>query len=202
MKKTNIFVDFINVFKNLNSDMKMFKKKDPTASSGWFVFFTSIAYHALISYRFAHFFNKHKMKFIGYFIYTFSKIFHHVDIHPSALLEPGIVIDHGFGIVIGETAKVGSGTLIYHGATLGAKTVTKGKRHPDVGQNVMIGAGAKVLGPVIIGDESVVGANSVVLMDIPPKSVAVGIPAKIKKFNCPSYNFMDIDKKINNDFVI
>jgi serine O-acetyltransferase len=202
MKKNNIFIDFINIFKSLKEDMKMFLKKDPTANSGWFVFFTSIAYHALISYRFANFFNKHRMKFFGYFIYTFSKIFHHVDIHPSADLEAGIVIDHGFGIVIGETAKVGSGTLIYHGVTLGAKNVTNGKRHPDVGKNVMIGAGAKVLGPIIIGDDSVIGSNSVVLMDIPPKSVAVGIPAKIKKFNCPSYNFIDIDKKINNDFVI
>jgi len=202
MKKANVFIEFINIFKSLKQDMNMFLKKDPTATSSWFVFFTSIAYHALISYRFAHFFNAHKLKFLGYFIYVFSKIFHHVDIHPSAELDPGIVLDHGFGIVIGETAKVGSGTLIYHGATLGAKNVTKGKRHPEVGKNVMIGAGAKILGPIIIGDDSVIGSNSVVLMDIPPKSVAVGIPAKIKKFNCPSYKFIDMNKKINNDFVI
>jgi len=109
MKKNNIFKDFISIFKNLREDMKMFLKKDPTANSGWFVFFTSIAYHSLISYRFSNFFYKHKMKLIGYIFYTFSKVFHHVDIHPAAILEPGIVIDHGFGIVIGETAKVGSG---------------------------------------------------------------------------------------------
>lgn len=202
MNKNNIFIDFINIFKSLKQDMIMFLKKDPTSNSGWFVFFTSIAYHAMISYRFAHFFNKHKMKFLGYLIYTLSKILHHVDIHPSAELEPGIVLDHAFGIVIGETAKVGSGTLIYHGVTLGAKNVTKGKRHPEIGKNVMIGAGAKILGPIIVGDESVIGSNSVVLMDIPPKSLAVGIPAKIKRFDCPSYNFINVDKKINNDFVI
>jgi len=125
-----------------------------------------------------------------------------MDIHPAALIEPGVVIDHGFGVVIGETASVGRGSLIYQGVTLGAKKVTSGKRHPIVGKNVMIGAGAKILGHIYIGDDSVIGANAVVLMDVPPKSLVVGVPAKIKKLNCPSSNYYDLSNTINSDYIL
>ncbi len=102
-----------------------------------------------------------------------------MDIHPAAEIEPGVVIDHGIGVVIGATATVKSGTVIYHGVTLGAKRICSGKRHPDVGRNVIIGAGAKILGPIRVGDNSVIGANAVVLNDVPENCLAVGIPARI-----------------------
>lgn len=102
-----------------------------------------------------------------------------MDIHPAAEIEPGVVIDHGIGVVIGATATVKSGTVIYHGVTLGAKHICSGKRHPDVGRNVIIGAGAKILGPIKVGDNSVIGANAVVLNDVPENCLAVGIPARI-----------------------
>jgi len=102
-----------------------------------------------------------------------------MDIHPAAEIEPGVVIDHGIGVVIGATASVKSGTVIYHGVTLGAKRICSGKRHPDIGRNVLIGAGAKILGPIKIGDNAVIGANAVVLRDVPENSLAVGIPARI-----------------------
>lgn len=198
----NFFKNFVNIFKDLGKDLSMYIEKDPTAKRKWKVFLTSISFHGLMSYRFANFFYRYKIYPVAYFIYVLSKIFHSMDIHPAALIEPGVVIDHGFGIVIGETASIGSGTLIYHGVTLGAKKVTNGKRHPIVGKNVMIGSGAKVLGHIYIGDESVIGANSVVLMDVPPKSLAVGVPAEIKKINCPSSNYYELNNTINSDFVI
>lgn len=198
----NFAKDFGRIFRYLNQDLEMYLKKDPVAKSKWKVFFTSVSFHGLMAYRFANFFYRYKIYPLAYFIYVLSKIFHSMDIHPAALIEPGVVIDHGFGVVIGETASVGSGTLIYHGVTLGAKHVTTGNRHPIVGKNVMIGAGAKILGRIYIGDDSVIGANSVVLMDVPPKSVAVGVPATIKKINCPSSNFYELENNINSDFVI
>jgi len=198
----NFIKDFTNIFKSLSEDLEMYLKKDPVATSKIKVFFTNTAFHGLMNYRFYHFFHKYKIYPVSFILYTLTKIFYSMDIHPGADIHPGIVIDHGLGIVIGETASVGTGTLIYHGVTLGAKKVSKGKRHPDVGNNVMLGAGAKVLGPIFIGDGAVVGANSVVLMDIPPKSVAVGIPAKIRKINCPTYSICNLESTINSDFVI
>jgi len=107
-----------------------------------------------------------------------------MDIHPAAKIEPGVLIDHGFGVVIGSTASIGKGTIIYHGVTLGTRRIVDGKRHPDIGENVLIGAGAKILGPIKIGDNVQIGANSVVLDDVPENSKVAGIPAKpLKKSN-------------------
>ncbi|MDO7977824.1 serine O-acetyltransferase EpsC [Oceanotoga teriensis] len=199
----NFIKDFFKIFQNANKDLSMYLKKDPTASSKAKVFFTSTAFHGLLNYRFSHFFYKYKLYFISYLIHIFGKILYSMEIHPAAELEAGIVIDHGFGIVIGETAKVGEGTLIYHGVTLGSKKVVKGKRHPEIGKDVMLGSGAKILGPIFVGNGSIIGSNSVVLMDIPPKSLAVGIPAKIKKINCTSNSVMYLNDKISNaDFII
>lgn len=202
MKVINFFKDFIKIFKDLSEDLGMYIEKDPTAKNKWKVFFTSISFHGLMAYRFANFFYRYKIYPISYIIYVLSKIIHSMDIHPAAFIEPGIVIDHGFGVVIGETASVGRGTLIYQGVTLGSKKVTSGKRHPIVGKNVMIGAGAKILGHIYIGDDSVIGANAVVLMDVPPKSLVVGVPGQIKKLNCPSSNYYDLNNTINSDYIL
>ncbi|BBE31894.1 serine acetyltransferase [Tepiditoga spiralis] len=195
-----IIKDFFHIFRSINKDLNEFIKKDPIATSKLKIFFISTSLHGLISYRFYSFFHKYKIYILSYPLYVLSKILYSMDIHPSAQIDAGVVIDHGIGVVIGETAKIGSGTLIYHGVTLGAKKVMKGKRHPEIGKNVTIGAGAKVLGNIIIGDDVVIGSNSVVLMDIPRKSLVVGIPAKIKKFNCNASKMFALSE--NTNFVI
>ncbi|GAB4307285.1 MAG: serine O-acetyltransferase [Pseudothermotoga sp.] len=121
-----------------------------------------------------------------------------MDLHPAATIEPGVVIDHGIGVVIGSTATVGKGTLIYHGVTLGTKKVCPGKRHPDIGKDVVIGAGAKILGPISVGDRATIGANAVVLHNVPENSLAVGIPAKILRKEVFNAQF---DRQHTNDQV-
>lgn len=121
------------------------------------------------------------MFFIARFISQVNRFITGIEIHPGATIGNGILIDHGMGVVIGETAEVGNRVTIYHGTTLGGTGKDSGKRHPTVGDNVVIGAGAKVLGPITIGENSKVGANAVVLKDVPPNSTVVGIPGKIIK---------------------
>ncbi|MCU9812790.1 serine O-acetyltransferase [Paraclostridium sp. AKS81] len=135
----------------------------------------------MIGHRIAHYFYKYKMFFIARFISQVNRFITGIEIHPGATIGSGILIDHGMGVVIGETAEVGNRVTIYHGTTLGGTGKDSGKRHPTVGDNVVIGAGAKVLGPITIGENSKVGANAVVLKDVPPNSTVVGIPGKIIK---------------------
>lgn len=180
-KLKKFFVEYKNVFSAISEDLSYYVKLDPASTSKLYVFFFNASFHGLLLYRFSHFFYKWKVKFLANFLHLLGRILYSMDIHPSAEIESGVVIDHGIGVVIGETARVGKGTLIYHGVTLGAKKVMKGKRHPDVGRNVFIGAGAKILGPIKIGDNVVIGANAVVLEDVPPNAVVVGIPAQIVK---------------------
>ena len=120
-----------------------------------------------------------KLFFLARLISQISRFFTGIEIHPGAKIGRGLVIDHGMGVVIGETAEIGDNVLLYHGVTLGGTGKDKGKRHPTVGNNVVIGAGAKVLGPIYIGSNSKIGANSVVLNNVPEGATAVGIPAKI-----------------------
>ena len=132
----------------------------------------------MIAYRIAHFLYTKKLFFLARFVSQISRFFTGIEIHPGAKIGKGLVIDHGMGVVIGETAEIGDNVLLYHGVTLGGTGKDKGKRHPTLGDNVIIGAGAKVLGPIYIGSNSKIGANSVVLKDVPEGSTAVGIPAK------------------------
>lgn len=166
------------MFKNLNYDLKRVLEDDPAARSKLEVFLLYPSIHALISYRFAHFLYKHKYFLLARMISQTSRFFTGIEIHPGATIGEGLFIDHGMGVVIGETAEVGDDVTIYHGVTLGGTGKDKGKRHPTVGNNVVIGAGAKVLGPIYVGDGAKIGANSVVLKDVVPKSTAVGAPAK------------------------
>jgi serine O-acetyltransferase len=166
------------LFKNLNYDLKRVLEDDPAARSKLEVFLLYPSIHALISYRFAHFLYKHKWFLLARMISQTSRFFTGIEIHPGATIGKGLFIDHGMGVVIGETAEVGDDVTIYHGVTLGGTGKDKGKRHPTVGNNVVIGAGAKVLGPIYVGDGAKIGANSVVLKDVVPKSTAVGAPAK------------------------
>ncbi|ODN30501.1 serine acetyltransferase [Fervidobacterium thailandense] len=162
----------------------MLKRLDPSFEKDYQFLFHA-GYQSLKLYRFSHAFYVSGFKFLAYLLYHINRILHAVDIHPAAVIEPGVVIDHGIGIVIGSTAYVGEGTIIYHGVTLGARKITSGKRHPTIGRNVILGAGAKVLGPIRVGDGARIGANAVVIEDVPPYATVVGIPAKVRKNSDP-----------------
>lgn len=159
--------------------MKAYLRLDPVTSNVFQLVFFNASFHGLLLYRISHLFYHWKIYPLSYFFYYLTRVLFSMDIHPAAEIEPGVVIDHGIGVVIGATATVRSGTVIYHGVTLGAKHICSGKRHPDVGRNVLIGAGAKILGPIKIGDNAIIGANAVVLKDVPENSIAVGVPARI-----------------------
>jgi len=160
-------------------DIKNVFYRDPAARSWVEVLFCYPGLHALWFYRFANFFWKAKFYFVARFISNIARTLTGIEIHPGAKLGKRFFIDHGMGVVIGETAIVGDDVLIYQGVVLGGTSLEKKKRHPTVGDNVVIGAGAIVLGAITLGNHSRVGAGSVVLHDVPPHSTAVGVPARI-----------------------
>ena len=166
------------MFRNLRYDLNKVMENDPAARSKIEVFLLYPTIHALIAYRISHYLYINKLFFLARLISQISRFFTGIEIHPGAKIGRGLVIDHGMGVVIGETAEIGDNVLLYHGVTLGGTGKDKGKRHPTVGNNVVIGAGAKVLGPIYIGSNSKIGANSVVLNNVPEGATAVGIPAK------------------------
>ena len=166
------------MFKNLIYDLNRVLENDPAARSKIEVFLLYPSIHALIMYRIAHLFYKHKLFFIARLISQIGRWFTGIEIHPGATIGKGLFIDHGMGVVIGETAEIGNDVLLYHGVTLGGTGKDKGKRHPTIGNGVIIGTGAKVLGPINIGDGAKIGANAVVLRDVPCNATAVGSPAK------------------------
>lgn len=194
------------MFKNLNHDLERVLENDPAARNKIEVFLLYPCIHALIAYRIGHFFYKHKCFFIARLISQLSRFFTGIEIHPGATIGKGLFIDHGMGVVIGETAEIGDDVMLYHGVTLGGTGKHKGKRHPTVGNNVVIGSGAKVLGPINIGNNSKVGANAVVLKDVPEGATAVGIPAiNITRTNSVIIeinNFNGKKQRIYNDMVI
>ncbi len=162
------------------SDIKTLKKKDPAARHALDIILTHNGLHAVWNYRIARFFWKLKLKMIARIISNIGRLLHGTDIHPGAQIGKNFIIDHGSGVVIGETAVIGNNVLMYHGVTLGGTGNHSGeKRHPSVCDNVMIAAGAKILGDIKIGFGAKVGANAVVLINVPPYSTAVGMPARI-----------------------
>ncbi|MBQ2711932.1 MAG: serine O-acetyltransferase [Clostridia bacterium] len=163
--------------------LKSIQKRDPAAKSKLGIFFLYSGYHALMWHRTASFFYRIKLKGIAKFLSNCCKFFTGVEIHPGAKIGKGLFIDHGVGVVIGETAIIGNDVTIYQGVTLGGTGKETGKRHPTVGDNVLIGAGAKVLGNITIGSNSKIAANAVVLHDIPENCTAVGVPAVVVKKN-------------------
>lgn len=195
-----------NPFKLLAYDVKNAMKNDPAARNPLEVFLLYSFIHALIWYRVAHFFYKRKCFFIARFISQVARALTGIEIHPGAKIGKGLFIDHGMGVVIGETAEVGDNVTLYHGVTLGGTGKDTGKRHPTVGNNVFIGSGAKLLGPIVIGDNVKVGANAVVLKDIPSNCTAVGIPARtIYKTTAQVIEIKDYEgkrRKIYNEMVI
>jgi len=160
-------------------DLSVVFQRDPAARNYFEILTTYPGVHALILHRLAHFLWSIKLKLIARIFSHLARILTGIEIHPGAQIGRRFFIDHGMGVVIGETAIIGDDCTLYHGVTLGGTTWKKGKRHPTLKNNVVIGAGAKVLGPITLGNNSKVGSNAVVVTDIPNNSTAVGIPAKI-----------------------
>lgn len=169
------------MFKDLRETIDAYMDRDPAASSRLEVLLLYPGVKATMSHRRAHWCYEHNMKLLGRAISQISRHRTGIEIHPGAKIGKRLVIDHGMGIVIGETAEVGNDCLIYHGVTLGGTGKDSGKRHPTIGNNVLIGTGAKVLGPFTVGDNCRIAANSVVLTEIPSDSTAVGVPARVVK---------------------
>lgn len=194
------------MFKTLNYNLRRIVENDPAARSKLEVLLLYTCIHVEIAHKLSHFLYKHKWFFLARLISQIARFFTGIEIHPGATIGKGLCIDHGMGVVIGETAEIGDDVLIYHGVTLGGTGKDKGKRHPTIGNGVVIGAGAKVLGPIKVGDNAKIGANAVVVKDVPEGATAVGIPAK--NIIRPSTTIIEISdfrgakKKIFNDMVI
>ena len=167
------------IFDSIRKDIKAVQERDPAARSGLETLLLSSGLHAIIMHRPAHWLYQHKAYLPARILSQFSRFMTGIEIHPGAQIGSGVMIDHGMGVVIGETAEVGDGCTIYQGVTLGGTGKDKGKRHPTLGKNVTVGAGAKVLGPFKVGDGSKVAANAVLLESVPPDSTAVGVPARV-----------------------
>lgn len=167
------------MFKRLKEDIQNVFENDPAARSTLEVVLTYSGLHAIWSHRIAHWFYKKKLFFIARSISQISRFFTGIEIHPGAKIGRRFFIDHGMGVVIGETCEIGDNVVLYQGVTLGGTGKEKGKRHPTLKDNVLVASGAKVLGSITIGENSKVGAGSVVLKDVPPNATVVGIPGKV-----------------------
>ena len=166
------------MFHSIRDQIISMKKRDPAARSFLEIILCYPGLHALFFHRVAHVLWNYKLYLIARFVSHISRFLTAIEIHPAAKIGKRFFIDHGVGVVIGETAEVGDDVFIYHQVTLGATTSKKIKRHPTIGDGVIIGAGAKLLGPIKVGKEAKIGANSVVVNDVPPRATMVGIPAK------------------------
>ncbi|MGP0108644.1 MAG: serine O-acetyltransferase [Acidimicrobiales bacterium] len=163
----------------LRSDLQAARDRDPAARSSAEIILCYPGLHAVWSYRISHWLWLHKAKLAARVLSTVTRSLTGVDIHPGAVLGGGLLIDHATGVVIGETAEVGAQVTLYQGVTLGGTSLSRGKRHPTVGDRVTIGAGAKILGPIAIGHDSQIGANAVVVRPVPAHSVVVGVPGQV-----------------------
>ena len=171
------------MFYKIKKDIEYIMENDPAARTKLEVFLLYPSIHARLAHMISHFLYKKNLLFLARLISQIARFLTAIEIHPGATLGAGILIDHGMGVVIGETAELGDRITIYHGTTLGGTGKEKGKRHPTVGDNVVIGAGSNVLGNIKIGSNSKIGANSVVLDDVPEGATVVGIPGKVVKIN-------------------
>jgi len=163
----------------IREDISCVFERDPAARSTWEVITCYPGFHALLIHRFAHRLWRIKMRWLARFVSHCSRFLTGIEIHPGAKVGRRVFIDHGMGVVIGETAELGDDCTLYHGVTLGGTTWNKGKRHPTLMQGVVIGAGAKVLGPIVIGEGAKIGSNAVVVKDVPAGATALGIPARV-----------------------
>ncbi|MBQ3817150.1 MAG: serine O-acetyltransferase [Clostridia bacterium] len=192
------------MFERIKEDIKAVRERDPAARSFLEVFLLYPGVKAIRMYRRAHFYYEHKLYFLARYVSQRAVRKTGIEIHPAAKIGRRLVIDHGTGVVIGETAEIGDDVLIYQGVTLGGTGKDIGKRHPTIGNNVMISAGAKVLGPFKIGDNSRVAAGAVVLEEVPPNSTVVGVPARVVRQDgervCQSLDQIHLSDPIQQKF--
>ena len=167
------------MFEHIKADIASVKERDPAARNAFEIILTYSGLHAVLAYRVSHWFYKHKLFTIARVISQTARFLTGIEIHPGAKIGKGFFIDHGMGVVIGETTEIGDNCLIYQGVTLGGTGKERGKRHPTLGNNVMVGAGARVLGPIRIGNNVKVAAGAVVLEPVPDNCTCVGVPARI-----------------------
>jgi serine O-acetyltransferase len=165
----------------IRKDLQAVFDRDPAAISRLEVILTYAGFHALLAYRISHWLKAHSVPFLPRFISQLARLLTGIEIHPAAKIGTGFFIDHGMGVVIGETAEIGDYVTLFQGVTLGGTGKERGKRHPTLGNHVVVGAGAKILGGIKIGDNVKIGANSVVLKNVPPNSTVIGVPARIIK---------------------
>lgn len=185
------------MFDKLKKDIKAVFDMDPAATNLPEVLLTYSGLHAIILHRISHWLWGKRLPVIPRFLSQFGRFLTGIEIHPGAKIGSGFFIDHGMGVVIGETAEIGNNVTLFQGVTLGGTGKERGKRHPTLGDNVVVGAGAKILGAVTIGDNVKIGANSVVLKSVPPDSTVVGIPAKVVKIEGePAYT--NLPKMLNH----
>ena len=179
------------MFETMKSDLDAVMERDPAARNRLEVFFLYSGYKAVRSHRRANWFFRHNMKFIARFISQRSRHKTGIEIHPGATIGKGLFIDHGMGVVIGETTEIGENCTLYQGVTLGGTGKDTGKRHPTLGNNVLVGCGARVLGPFKVGDNARIAAGAVVLNEITPDSTAVGVPAQVVKMHGERIDILD-----------
>lgn len=171
------------MFSRIKKDLKAVLRYDPAARNKLEVMLTYSGFHALVMYRFAHFMYLHNYKLVARLVSQFAKFLTGIEIHPGAKIGSGVFIDHGEGVVIGETAEVGNNVVLYQGVTLGGTGKDRGKRHPTIEDGVMISAGAKILGPFTVGKNAKIGAGSIVLKPVPANATVVGVPGRVVKLN-------------------
>ena len=182
------------MFTQISRDIKVIFQRDPASRSTSEIIFCYPGFHALLFYRISHWLWRNRLLFLGRFISNIGRFFTGIEIHPAAKIGGGFFIDHGMGVVIGETTEIGENCTIFQGVTLGGVSLDKGKRHPTLKDNVIVGAGATILGPVTIGSNSRIGAGSVVVNEVPPDSTVLGIPGKVVYTGAqPPDSFVDID---------
>ena len=167
------------MFTRFQEEIAVVFERDPAARNTWEVVTCYPGFHALLVHRLAHWLWSERLRWIARFVSHLGRWLTGIEIHPGAQIGRRFFIDHGMGVVIGETAEIGNDCTLYHGVTLGGTSWSKGKRHPTLGNGVVLGAGAKILGPITIGDRARVGSNAVVVKDVPPGATAIGIPARI-----------------------
>lgn len=183
------------MFKKLRADINAAKRNDPAARSKLEIFFTYSGVKALRWHRVAHFFHKIKFKFLARALSQYARWLTGIEIHPAAKIAPGVFIDHGTGVVIGETAEIEEGVVIYQGVTLGGTGKQTGKRHPTIKRGAVISAGAKVLGGFTVGEYAKIGAGAVVLKEVPPYATVVGVPGTVVRINGEKLTDLEQEKR-------
>ncbi len=182
------------MFKKLKEELDSIMERDPAARSRFEVYTLYSGFKAVRAYRKANWFYRHHMKYIARWISQRARHKTGIEIHPGATIGKGLFIDHGMGVVIGETTEIGDYCTIYQNVTLGGTGKDQGKRHPTLGNNVLVGAGARVLGPFKVGDNARIAAGAVVLTEVPENATAVGVPAKVVRINGEKPKCQELDQ--------